>query len=110
MKKFLLMALVAGIAIPAGSAAIARSDKPSKPTSSPKGTINISCYRGALKTVAWDRPNAVFVEDLINYGYTWKEAHTIGERVCRDEWGVGNASHKKESLLRIMRDNPPSNR
>ncbi|MDV7141619.1 hypothetical protein R3X27_02880 [Tropicimonas sp. TH_r6] len=110
MKTTLMVALLAGLAIPAGTAAFARGDTPSKPDSSPKGTINISCYRGIARTVAWDRPNAVFVEDLIKYGYGFKEAHIIGERVCRDEWGVGDHGHMKETLLRLLRESPPTGR
>ncbi|PRY25421.1 hypothetical protein CLV78_102600 [Aliiruegeria haliotis] len=105
MKKLTMVAVAAAIALPVGGAAFAQG-KPSHPESSGKGTINISCYRGALKTVAWDRPNAVFIEDLLSYGYTWKQAHTIGERVCRDEYGVGNGEHKIATLKRLMVEHP----
>ncbi len=106
MKKTIICSLVAGLAVPLTTATIAFG-APSHPESSPKGTINISCYRGALKnTVAWDRPNAVFVEDLITYGYTWEQAHSIGQRVCRDEWGVGDSEHKIKTLKTILRKHP----
>ncbi len=99
--------LAAGLALLGTDPASARSDTPSEPTSSPKGTINVSCYRGPLKTVAWDRPNAVFIEDLRRYGYSFEQAHVIGERVCRDEYGVDNAQHKIETLKRLLREVRP---
>ena len=106
MKRIVVAALAVGLAMPLTSTTIA-SAAPSRPDSSPDGTINISCYRGALRsTVAWDRPNAVFVEDLVAYGYSWEQAHSIGMRLCRDEWGIGNAQHKIDSLKKIMRDTP----
>ena len=38
-------------------------DLPS-PSDSDAARITISCYRGLVKTIAWDRANAVFLDDL----------------------------------------------
>ena len=107
MNRTLILALVAGLCVPVATSALAKGDTPARPDSSPKGTINVSCYRGALKTVAWDRPNAVFIEDLRKVGYSYEEATNIGERVCRDEWGVDNPEHKIDTLRQILRETPP---
>ena len=81
-------------------------DMPTKPGSEP-GVITISCFRGPTVDVIWDRPNAVFIEDLVRLGYTYPEAHSIGERICRDEYGVRDSGHMKSSLLEILRKSPP---
>lgn len=78
---------------------------PTKPGSNP-AAITISCFRGPTSNVIWDRPNAVFVEDLVRVGYTYPQAHAIGERVCRDEYGVGNHDHMRMSLVEIMAKTP----
>ncbi len=106
MKKTVIMALVAGFALPLGTAAFAAGDTPS-PADNDPNRINVSCYRGLLKTVAWDRPNAVFIEDLRQLGYTYEEAHVIGERVCRDEYGVDDGAYKINLLKKILRETPP---
>jgi len=86
-------------------AAMAQS-LPTRPGTSGNG-ITISCFRGPTSSVIWDRPNAVFVEDLVRYGYTYPQAHAIGERVCRDEWGVNQKDYLRSSLLQIMAATPP---
>jgi hypothetical protein len=65
------------------------------------GTITVSCFRGPWKEVIWDRPNAVFVDSLVNVGYTYERAHAIAERVCRDEALVGNPGAMRETMRRI---------
>ncbi|NDR59510.1 hypothetical protein [Aliiruegeria sabulilitoris] len=108
MKKTIIATLVAGLTMPLGTAAFANDrSQPAHPESSPKGTIHVSCYRGALKnTVAWDRPNAVFIEDLVKYGYSMEQAHSLGMRVCRDEWGVGDSEHQINTMKRLLREHP----
>lgn len=101
-KTFLVVMLAAGLS----SHQAVANDTPSAPDNDPN-RINVSCYRGPLKTVAWDRPNAVFIEDLVQLGYDYEVAHAIGERVCRDEYGVGNGEHKIATLRRILAENPP---
>ncbi|HCE70953.1 hypothetical protein [Ruegeria pomeroyi] len=81
--------------------------RPTKPGSDVHN-ITISCFRGPTSSVIWDRPNAVFVEDLVRMGYTYPEAHAIGERICRDEWGVGQHDYMRSSLLQIVAKTPPS--
>ena len=105
-RNFLLAVLAAGLCTQFASDAQAQS-MPS-PSDNDPNRINVSCYRGPLRnTVAWDRPNAVFVEDLIQLGYTYPEAHAIGERVCRDEYGVVNSEHKIATLMSILKESPP---
>lgn len=78
---------------------------PTKPGTNPSA-ITISCYRGPTSGVVWDRPNAVFVADLVRIGYTYPQAHAIGERVCRDEYGVGNHEYLRTTLLNLMATTP----
>lgn len=77
------------------------------PSDNDANKITISCYRGPMRTVAWDRPNAVFIDDLVQLGYSREMAHVIGERVCRDEYGVRNPPHQIQSLNRILAQTPP---
>ncbi len=79
---------------------------PTKPGSNP-GVITISCFRGPTSAVIWDRPNAVFIEDLVRLGYSYQRAHAIGERVCRDEYGVSQPDYLKATLLEILAKSPP---
>ncbi|WP_068109810.1 hypothetical protein [Tropicimonas marinistellae] len=103
--NYLIAAMVAGASVFATGNALA-DDLPS-PSDNDRMTINVSCYRGALKTVAWDRPNAVFIDDLLQLGYTPEQADAIGNRVCRDEYGVGNGAHKIETLKKLLKEIPP---
>lgn len=64
-------------------------------------TITVSCYRGPWKEVIIDRPNAVFIDSLVNAGYTYERAHAIGERVCRDEALVDNPGALAATMRRI---------
>lgn len=100
-----MSALLAG-AVSVSASVASASDLPS-PSDNDPSKINISCYRGAMKTVAWDRPNAVFLDDLVQLGYSREMASNIGERVCRDEYGVRNPDHQVRSLLKILRESPP---
>jgi len=86
-----------------------RQERPMHPSDAPEDSIVISCYRGPWKTVAWDRPNAVFIDTLMNFGYNSTQAHTIGERVCRDEYGVDDIGHMVATLNRLMAEQPPAN-
>ena len=98
--------LAGGLALSA-PAAVAQS-VPSAHDEDP-ARITISCYRGWLAdTVAWDRPNSVFVEDLVQLGYSRGRAMVIGEHICRDEYGVNNPAHQRAQLVRILREDPPS--
>lgn len=105
--KLILAGLVSAATVVLATTGVAeRKAKPTQPgTSGPEWII--SCYRGPFTAVAWDRPNAVFVDDLIEYGYTPTQAIAIGKRVCRDEWGVHNEEYLKQTLLRIISEQPP---
>ena len=90
----------------AASTSVSAQSMPTKPGTNP-GVITISCFRGPSSNVIWDRPNAVFIEDLVRQGYSYPQAHAIGERICRDEWGVNQPEYLKTSLLKIMAETPP---
>ena len=64
-------------------------------------TIVVSCFRGPMKVVAWDRPNAVFVDSLVAAGYGYEEASAVAERICRDEALVDDPEALKAEMLRI---------
>lgn len=103
--KTIATATAAFVLACAGVTAVQAQTMPTRPGSNPSA-ITISCFRGPSSSVIWDRPNAVFVEDLVRVGYSYPEAHAIGERVCRDEYGVGNHEHMRTSLLNIMASTP----
>ena len=71
--------------------------------------IVVSCFRGPWNEVIWDRPNAIFVDSLVNVGYDFPTASAIAERVCRDQNLVGNPGALKSNMERIWRD-PASHR
>ena len=69
--------------------------------------ITVSCARFALKGVIWDKPQAVFLDDLVAAGYTQERAYAIGMRVCRDETLVGNPAAMGATMRNILRTTPP---
>ncbi len=106
MKAYLVAGIVLASTVVASGSALAQQ-RPTKPGTDGYN-ITISCFRGPTRDVIWDRPNAVFVEDLVKVGYSYPQAHAIGERICRDEWGVGQHDYMRTSLLEIMAKTPPS--
>ncbi len=105
MNAFVTTGSVCALVLVAASSLSAQT-LPTKPGSN-AGVITISCFRGPSSSVIWDRPNAVFVEDLVRHGYSYPQAHAIGERVCRDEYGVRQPDYMSTSLLQIMAETPP---
>jgi hypothetical protein len=105
--KLTSLALALGAGFTAASATLVSAQSMPSPHNDDPNLINISCYRGPFETVAWDRPNSVFVEDLVQIGYTRDKAMVIGEHICRDEFGVRNPSHQIDQLRQILRDDPP---
>ncbi len=69
--------------------------------------VTVSCFRGPFSEVIWDRPNPVFIDSLVNAGYTFPEAHAIGERVCRDPSTVDRPDAAVQVMYRIFAENPP---
>ncbi|MBF9043521.1 hypothetical protein HKCCE4037_09290 [Rhodobacterales bacterium HKCCE4037] len=69
--------------------------------------VTVSCFRGPFSEVIWDRPNPVFIDSLVNAGYTFPEAHAIGERVCRDPSTVDRPDAAINVMYRIFAENPP---
>ena len=69
--------------------------------------IRVSCARYSLPGVIWDRPMPVFLDDLVAAGYSQERAYAIGNRVCRDESGVGNTNYTGARMQEILRTDPP---
>lgn len=69
--------------------------------------VTVSCFRGPWTEVIWDRPNPVFIDSLVNVGYTFPEAHAIGERVCRDASTVDRPDRAVQVMHQIIAQNPP---
>lgn len=108
MKSTILVAgmVTAATLMLVGSAMAERKSQPTRPgTSGPEWII--SCYRGPFEAVAWDKPNAIFVDELVEYGYSPAQAMAIGRRICRDEYGVGDEDYLRSTLLRILSETPP---
>lgn len=72
--------------------------------------ITVKCARYLSRGVIWDRALPVFLDDLTRAGYTLEQAQAIGNRVCRDEAGVGNTRVMGEIMRRILRETPPRGR
>ncbi len=109
MKRLAISAVALALSLPASAALADRARLPTKPGSNPD-VITISCFRGPTANVIWDRPNAVFIEDLVRLGYSYPQAQAIAERVCRDEYGVGQPEYLKATLLDLMARTPPQNK
>lgn len=69
--------------------------------------VTVSCFRGPWQEVIWDRPNPVFIDSLVNVGYTYPEAHAIGERVCRDASAVDRPDRAVQVMHQIIAQTPP---
>lgn len=95
------------VAVLAAAASQASAQEFPSPSDDDANQITISCFRGPTKHVVWDRPNAVFLDDLRQLGYSRGQAKTIGDRVCRDEYGVENHDHMRAVLKEVMADTKP---
>jgi len=107
MKLTMLAAAGAAGLVALSAAAASAQSLPSRHDNDPM-TVTVSCFRGLFEVVAWDRPNSVFVEDLVQLGYTRDHATVIGEQICRDEYGVRQPDHQRAQLRQILRDDPPN--
>ncbi|MGB3408650.1 MAG: hypothetical protein WBA67_14285 [Jannaschia sp.] len=70
--------------------------------------ITVSCARFSLDAVIWDKPQAVFIDDLVRAGYEYERAYAIGNRICRDEALVGNTAAMGATMTSILRTSPPN--
>lgn len=106
MKHILRSALGLALAgmLPLSAAAI---EYPTQPGTKP-GQITISCFRGPFEVVVWDRPNAVFVDDLVRLGYEYPQAYAIAQTVCRDEYALHNEGYMIQRLHQLMAATPPA--
>ncbi|GGM05719.1 hypothetical protein [Pseudooceanicola nanhaiensis] len=102
MKKFILgAAMAAALAVPASAGSYSKTIYQFS-----NDVIIVSCFRGPWKDVIWDRPNSNFIDSLIKIGYDYPTSHAIAERVCRDDWLVGNEDGMKQEMIRIYRESP----
>ncbi|RVT85770.1 hypothetical protein DXV76_08475 [Rhodobacteraceae bacterium CCMM004] len=72
--------------------------------------ITVSCFRGPWREVIWDRPNPVFIDDLVGYGMDYPTAHAVAERVCRDKSMVGNLARMEAEIKRAIEAAPQYSR
>lgn len=94
-------ALLLGTAVPLA----ATTNTP--PTAINTIQVTISCFRGPWQEVIWDRPNPVFIDSLVNVGYSFFEAQAIGERLCRDPSTVDQPERAVQVMNQILAQNPP---
>jgi hypothetical protein len=97
----LCAAMMAGLAAPASAGAYTKTIYQFE-----HAVIIVSCFRGPWKEVIWDRPNSNFIDSLVNIGYDYPTSHAIAERVCRDDWLVGNEDGLRSEMIRIYRESP----
>ena len=69
-------------------------------------TLIVSCFRGPWKDVIWDRPNANFIDSLVDFGYDYPTAQAIAQRICRDERLVDHLEGMKQEMIRIYNEAP----
>jgi len=104
-ESFRMAALSAGLVLVASAAA--QADSYGYRHGATSHVITVSCYRGPWDDVIWDRPNPVFIDSLVNAGYSFPEAHAIAERVCRDPAAVGQSGVLRSTMNQILRTSPP---
>jgi len=114
MKRALILASVLAAAMATATGAFAHSKNHSHghghTYATQNVTITVSCFRGPWNDVIWDRPNAVFIDSLINAGYDHPTALAIGERICRDAALVGNLDRLRNESIRVIRASPAHRR
>ncbi|KIT16493.1 hypothetical protein [Jannaschia aquimarina] len=110
MNKVIATALLAAAAT-VGSAPAAVADHHASGLR-PGEQITIKCARYIARSdrVIWDRPMAVFLDDLRRIGYSPERAEAIGNRVCRDGALVNNAEGLAATMREILRTTPPTGR
>ena len=69
--------------------------------------VTVSCFRGPWKEVIWDRPNPIFIDSLMNAGYSITTSQAIAERACRDPSLVYQPQELKTEGYRLLRLVPP---
>jgi hypothetical protein len=104
--KFSLFS-AAALATATLAAAPVAADYHRHPGAAAQAVITVSCFRGPWEGVIWDRPNPIFIDSLVNAGYTFPEAHAIAERVCRDASGVGSPESMRAAMTNILASSPP---
>ena len=72
--------------------------------------VTTSCYRGPWQDVIWDRPEPVFIDSLVNAGYSFPEAQAIATRICRDPSLVGNDGALVAATVHAINTQPPGTR
>lgn len=72
-----------------------------------KQQVRIVCFRGPTSETIWDKPRAVFIDDLVTLGYDFSEASAIANLICTDATAVGQPELLKERLLAAIAQNPP---
>lgn len=69
--------------------------------------VTVSCFRGPWQEVIWDRPEPIFIDSLMNAGYSLATAQAIAERACRDPSLVGNREGLRAEGYRLLSIVPP---
>lgn len=69
--------------------------------------VTVSCFRGPWQEVIWDRPQPIFIDSLMNAGYSLATAQAIAERACRDPSLVGDREGLKAEGYRLLSIVPP---
>lgn len=68
--------------------------------------IEVSCYRGPLKAVIWDRANPGFVESLVAYGFSNATANTMADGICRNPVFVDDPKKLAPAVQAIVAATP----
>lgn len=100
IRFFGAVLVLSGLAAPA----VASSDNSYAQQSAPR--VVVSCYRGPWQQVIWDHPNAVFVDSLVDIGYSIERAEAIADRICTDASLVNNPEALKATTEAIIARSP----
>lgn len=95
------LALVAALAVSGGQAMADLKAAPGNHWNQ-GGVVTVSCYRGPLRDVIWDHPEAIFTESLVAVGYDYTNALAIANQICRDITLVDNVGALKAAMEAII--------
>ncbi|WP_102107509.1 hypothetical protein [Oceaniglobus roseus] len=110
MKKILALATVLAAALATPTLADHKLNHPAYRFSpdTPPGrlVVTVSCFRGPWKEIIWDHANPVFIDSLVNVGYSYESASAIANRICRDKSLVNDNEALRLETVRVLNGSP----
>ena len=110
MIKTLTAAAVIAVAAPAAfaeSRSQARGYAEGGAMSYGQKTVTVSCFRGPWVETIWDHPHPIFIDSLVNVGYSYERAQGLANRICQDVSLVGDHAAMVAATVNAINAQPP---